>query len=242
MKVNGNGNNLAHKRVLIVDDEDNMRHMLKVMLSKTGYQVSEAANGTEALENMAEDHFDFILCDIRMPEMDGMQFLKAAQDKFPEKTIIMMSAYGTVETALEAMKMGAYDYISKPFNPRELLARIRAVLRRCHEVPVVSTVSADTYQFGPFSLNIKSHVLTCSDEEISLTHREFTLLRIFLENQNKVLNRDTLLKLSKGYERSPMDRSIDVCVGRLRRKIEQDPAKPVYLRTVWGAGYIFSME
>ena len=130
MKVNGNGNDLVHKRVLIVDDEDNMRHMLKVMLSKAGYQVSEAANGAEALASMTSDHFDFVLCDIRMPEMDGMQFLREAQDKFPEKTIIMMSAYGTIETALEAMKMGAYDYISKPFKSDEVLLTLKKAEER----------------------------------------------------------------------------------------------------------------
>ncbi len=121
---------MVHKRVLIVDDEDNMRRMLRVMLSKAGYQVSEAANGAEALASMAKDHFDFILCDIRMPEMDGMQFLQEAQGKFPEKTVIMMSAYGTIETALEAMKMGAYDYISKPFKSDEVLLTLKKAEER----------------------------------------------------------------------------------------------------------------
>ena len=130
MKTNGTTNNSTHKRVLIVDDEDNMRHMLRVMLTKAGYSVSDAANGKQALEAMADNHFDFVLCDIRMPVMDGMQFLKVAQEKFPDKTIIMMSAYGTIETALEAMKMGAYDYVSKPFKSDEVLLTLKKAEER----------------------------------------------------------------------------------------------------------------
>ncbi|RLB43025.1 MAG: sigma-54-dependent Fis family transcriptional regulator [Deltaproteobacteria bacterium] len=130
MGNNNHTNNKTLTRVLIVDDEDNMRHMLKVMLTKAGYMVSDASNGVQALEALAGNHYDFILCDIRMPEMDGLAFLKAAHEKFPEKTIIMMSAYGTIETALEAMKMGAYDYISKPFKSDEVLLTLKKAEER----------------------------------------------------------------------------------------------------------------
>ncbi|OPX41567.1 MAG: hypothetical protein B1H13_01400 [Desulfobacteraceae bacterium 4484_190.3] len=117
-------------RVLIVDDEKNMRHMLQTMLTKQGYEVAGAANGAEGLEAMASAHYDFILCDIRMPEMDGMAFLEKAIQSFPEKTYIMMSAYGTVETALEAIKKGAYDYISKPFKTDEVLLTLKKAEER----------------------------------------------------------------------------------------------------------------
>ena len=117
-------------RVLIIDDEKNMRHMLQAMLTKQGYDVSSAGNGAEGLEKMAAERFDFILCDIRMPEMDGMAFLEKAIEVFPEKTFIMMSAYGTVETALEAIKKGAYDYISKPFKTDEVLLTLKKAEER----------------------------------------------------------------------------------------------------------------
>jgi len=121
---------MAANRVLIIDDEKNMRHMLQAMLTKQGYEVSSAADGAEGLETMAAGHFDFILCDIRMPEMDGMAFLEKAIQSFPEKTYIMMSAYGTVETALEAIKKGAYDYISKPFKTDEVLLTLKKAEER----------------------------------------------------------------------------------------------------------------
>jgi two-component system, NtrC family, response regulator AtoC len=121
---------MPKKRVLIIDDEKNMRHMLETMLGKQGYDVASAANGMEALEKMARGDFDFILCDIRMPEMDGMAFLEKSIASFPEKTYIMMSAYGTVETALDAIKKGAYDYISKPFKADEVLLTLRKAEER----------------------------------------------------------------------------------------------------------------
>ncbi len=121
---------MSQKRVLIIDDEKNMRHMLETMLGKQGYDIASAANGMEALEKMAGGDFDFVLCDIRMPEMDGMAFLEKAIVSFPEKTYIMMSAYGTVETALDAIKKGAYDYISKPFKVDEVLLTLKKAEER----------------------------------------------------------------------------------------------------------------
>ncbi len=121
---------INNKSVLIVDDEKNMRHMLKVMLGKVGYEVATASDGIKALEMLETRDFDFVLCDIRMPKMDGMEFLKQAQEKFPEKTYIMMSAYGTIDTALEAMKQGAYDYISKPFKTDEVLLTLKKAEER----------------------------------------------------------------------------------------------------------------
>jgi len=121
---------MSQKRVLIIDDEKNMRHMLETMLGKEGYDIASAANGMEALEKMATNDFDFVLCDIRMPEMDGMAFLEKSIASFPEKTYIMMSAYGTVETALDAIKKGAYDYISKPFKADEVLLTLKKAEER----------------------------------------------------------------------------------------------------------------
>jgi two-component system response regulator AtoC len=121
---------MSQQRVLIVDDEKNMRHMLEVLLKKAGYQVESAADGTEALESMDASDFNYILCDIKMPRMDGMAFLRKASDKYPEKTYIMMSSYGTVDTALEALKEGAYDYISKPFKKDEVLLTLKKAEER----------------------------------------------------------------------------------------------------------------
>ena len=121
---------MSQQRVLIIDDEKNMRHMLEVMLSKAGYAVESAADGTEALKHLEASNFYFVLCDIKMPHMDGMTFLRLAMEKYPEKTYIMMSAYGTIETACEAMKAGAYDYISKPFKTDEVLLTLKKAEER----------------------------------------------------------------------------------------------------------------
>lgn len=136
--------------------------------------------------------------------------------------------------------MGADDYLAKPFNPRELLARIRAVLRRHQPKSNKAEIEpATSYKFGSFTLDITSQLLTKNDEKVSLTQSEFSLLKLFLENPNRVLSRDTLLESLKGYECSPFDRSVDVRVTRLRRKIEIDTTSPKYIQTVWGQGYKF---
>jgi DNA-binding response OmpR family regulator len=137
------------------------------------------------------------------------------------------------------LEVGADDYLAKPFNPRELLARVRAVLRRTQAAEPADTAETQC-GFGPYRLDLARRRLTRDGEEIALTASEFELLRVFVLHPDRVLSRDFLLEQTKGYERGPFDRSVDVCVNRLRRKIETDPAAPVYLRTAWGAGYLFS--
>ena len=155
--------------------------------------------------------------------------------------IIMLSARGEDVDRIIGLEVGADDYLAKPFNPRELLARIRAVLRRSEDAAVkIEESGRATHRFGPFVLDLDSRSLHKGVVKIALTAGEFNLLRIFVEHPNRVLNRDFLMDMMKGYERDPFDRSIDVRVTRLRRKIEVDPAAPEYVRTVWGEGYLFS--
>ncbi len=201
-------------------------------------------NGASALEMFAEERepVDLVILDLMLPGEDGLSIGRRLRHQ-KNLPIIILSARGEELDRIVGLEMGADDYLTKPFNPRELLARIRSVLRRCNEVTPPSPTSDDhILVFGPFSLDVQRHKLLKNDEDISLTTGEFTLLRIFLEHSNRVLNRDTLLEMTKGYDHSPLDRSIDVCVGRLRRKIESNPSEPVYLRTIWGAGYMFSQK
>jgi two-component system OmpR family response regulator/two-component system phosphate regulon response regulator OmpR len=151
-----------------------------------------------------------------------------------------LSARGEEIDRIVGLEVGADDYLAKPFNPRELLARIRAVLRRRGEAK--ESASPASYCFGPFQFDPERRRLVRGGEEVALTSGEFALLRIFVEHANRVLSRDHLMDLIKGFERDPFDRSIDVRVTRLRRKIEADPAEPRYIRTVWGQGYLFSPE
>ena len=234
--------NALKQRLLIVDDEPELRHLLKTYLSKEGYQVEAVEDGS-ALDRYLIDHdVDLVILDLMLPGEDGLSIGRRLRQQ-KNLPIIILSARGEELDRIVGLEMGADDYLTKPFNPRELLARIRSVLRRCNEAAPTSSAGENfVFTFGPFSLDVQKHKLIRSHQDIPLTTGEFTLLRIFLEHPNRVLNRDTLLEMTKGYDHSPLDRSIDVCVGRLRRKIEIDPSEPDYLRTVWGAGYMFSQE
>jgi len=234
--------NTLKQRLLIVDDEPELRHLLKTYLSKEGYQVEAVEDGS-ALDRYLVDHdVDLVILDLMLPGEDGLSIGRRLRQQ-KNLPIIILSARGEELDRIVGLEMGADDYLTKPFNPRELLARIRSVLRRCNEAAPTSSAGENfIFTFGPFSLDVQKHKLVRSHQDIPLTTGEFTLLRIFLEHPDRVLNRDTLLEMTKGYDHSPLDRSIDVCVGRLRRKIEIDPSEPVYLRTVWGAGYMFSQE
>jgi len=234
--------NTLKQRLLVVDDEPKLRKLLKTYLSQEGYDVEAVENGTTMDQYLAGHDVDLVILDLMLPGEDGLSIGRRLrhQENLP---IIILSARGEELDRIVGLEMGADDYLIKPFNPRELLARIRSVLRRCKEEKQ-SLSSSENLKllFGPFCLDVHRHKLTRDHQEILLTTGEFTLLRIFLEHPDRVLNRDTLLEMTKGYDHSPLDRSIDVCVGRLRRKIELDPSKPVYLRTIWGAGYMFSQE
>ncbi len=231
--------NTHKQRLLVVDDEPELRFLLKSYLSKEGYEVEAVEDGAALDQYLANNTVDLVILDLMLPGEDGLSIGRRLRQQ-KNLPIIILSARGEELDRIVGLEMGADDYLTKPFNPRELLARVRSVLRRCKQ-PVVTDESA-VITFGPFSLDVQKHKLRKGNNNIPLTTGEFTLLLIFLRHQDRVLNRDTLLELTKGYDHSPMDRSIDVCVGRLRKKIESDPSEPVYLRTVWGAGYMFSQD
>lgn len=203
----------------------------------------EAVEDGAAMDRYLADHkVDLVILDLMLPGEDGLSIGRRLyhQNNLP---IIILSARGEELDRIVGLEMGADDYLTKPFNPRELLARVRSVLRRyAQDSPPAGAETRHLLSFGPFCLDVEKHQLRKDQEEIPLTTGEFTLLRAFLEHANRVINRDRLLEITKGYERDPLDRSIDICVGRLRKKIEDNPANPVYLRTIWGAGYLFSSE
>ena len=191
---------------------------------------------------LAAEQPDLVILDLMLPGEDGLALARRLR-AHSDLPIIMLSARGEDVDRIVGLEVGADDYLSKPFNPRELLARIRAVLRR-HTASHTDTPEAEAgaHVFGPYRLDTTTHTLTRDGTEISITSAEFTLLRVFLEHPNRVLSRDTLIDLIKGYDRSPFDRSIDVRVARLRRKIEPEPEAPVYIRTIHGEGYLFAPQ
>jgi len=224
------------ERVLVVDDDAGLRDLLSEYLVKQGFVVETARDGREMDAHLAAAAPDIVVMDLMLPGEDGLSLTRRikAQRNLP---VIMLSARGEDIDRIVGLEVGADDYLAKPFNPRELLARIRAVLRRGGgEVAAPD----ETVQFGPFSLDLAAQRLSREGEEIALTQAEFTLLKVFVEHPNRALSRDQIMDWLKGFERDPFDRSIDVRVTRLRRKLEDDPANPFYIRTVWGQGYLFA--
>ena len=234
--------NTVCQRLLVVDDELKLRELLKAYLSKEGYVVDAVEDGVAMDAYLAANEVDLVILDLMLPGEDGLSIGRRLQQQ-QNLAFIILSARGEELDKIVGLEMGADDYLSKPFNPRELLARIRSVLRRCAADDQATEGELEhSMDFGPYHLDVDKHQLTRGSQDVPLTTGEFTLLRTFLENPNRVLNRDALLEKTKGYEHVALDRSVDVCVGRLRRKIEDDPAEPVYLHTIWGSGYLFSVD
>jgi DNA-binding response OmpR family regulator len=229
----------ASKHILIVDDDLDLRALMADYLRDSGYEITVAGDGHEMREALAEQTIDLLTLDLMLPNEDGLSLLRWIREQ-NGPPVIIVSARGDETDRIVGLEMGADDYLAKPFSPRELLARVGAVLRRSQGNELASQADASILGFGPFRLHLDNHSLTRGADEISLTAGEYNLLRVFLEHPNKVLSRDHLISLLKGYERSPYDRSIDIRVTRLRRKIEPQTDKPRYLRTIWGEGYLFA--
>jgi len=234
----------GQKHIVVVDDEPGIRETVQEYLELHDYRVT-AVGGGEALRETVERHdVDLVLLDIRMPGEDGLslaRFLRAEK----QVGIIMLTAAGEVVDRIVGLEMGADDYLAKPVDLRELLARIKAVLRRserraAEDDEASQPEGARLARFGRFTLNLDSHKLFGPEGgEIPLTGMEFDLLKAFADNPNRVLSRDQLLNLAHNRDWEPFDRSIDIRIARIRRKIESDPAKPQVIKTVRGAGYIF---
>ena len=225
-------------RILVVDDDPGMRTLLEAYLGDSGFAVETATDGAAMWHALEQGMPDAIVLDLMMPGEDGLSLARRlrSQSNVP---ILMLSARGEEIDRVVGLEMGADDYLAKPFSPRELLARLRALLRRsqAQDAPAEPAPGA---VFGPYRLDVASHLLTKDGTEVKLSTAEFALLRIFVEHPLRVLSRDTLIDILKGYERDPYDRSVDTRVTRLRRKIEPNPSEPVYIRTVRGEGYLFN--
>lgn len=222
--------------LMVVDDDAELLELTSAYLTQQGYRVV-GAEDAKAMDRLLEaEPVDLIVLDLMLPGEDGLSIAKRlkADSGVP---IIMVSAQGEDIDRIVGLEIGADDYLAKPFNPRELLARVRAVLRRGSSAS--ETKSIGSYDFGEFTLDINSHQLMRGDDSVPLTSGEFDLLAILVQHPNKVLNRDRILDLLTGAERSPFDRSIDVRVTRLRGKLETDPTQPALIKTVWGKGYMF---
>lgn len=232
--------NLSTACVLLVEDDRALRELVATYLRQNALNVIEAGDGMEMRAALAREAIDLIVLDLMLPGEDGLSLLRSLRAQ-SETPVIIASARGDEVDRIVGLEVGADDYLAKPFGPRELLARVRAVLRRAHPVQAAASTPSRC-QFGGYQLDLQQHTLMRDDQEVALTSGEFNLLRILCEHANRVLSRDQLITLLKGYERNPFDRSVDVRITRLRRKIEPKPDTPVFIRTIWGEGYLFSPQ
>lgn len=227
--------------VLVVDDDPDLRELLATYLGANGYRVCAVADGVALRAELSRGPLpDAIVMDLMLPGEDGLSLTRhvKAHSTVP---VLMLSAKGEEMDRVIGLEVGADDYLAKPFGPRELLARLRALLRR--PVPqAVPVPDASQRVFGPFTLDVPGHRLLQGGQELPLTTADFELLEVFTARPNRVLSRDVLVELLKGFDRDAFDRSMDNRVTRLRRKIEPDPAQPVYIRTVRGEGYLFNPQ
>jgi two-component system, OmpR family, response regulator len=229
--------------ILLVDDERDIRDPLAAYLAKNGVRVSKADSAAAAREILAVHAIDLVLLDIMMPGEDGLSlagFIRATKGL----PVILLTARAEEMDRIVGLEIGADDYVTKPFSPRELLARIKAVLRRAAGGPaMVHAADAEGYGFGPWVLRTGDRELVDGQGvSVPLSTGEYNLLHAFLTHPRRVLTRDQLLDLAQGRELAAFERSVDNQVSRLRRKIEQDPAEPRLIKTVWGGGYMFAAD
>ena len=231
--------------ILVVDDNAEIRDLLSKYLVRNGLRATTAASGAEARKVLAAAAIDLIVLDIMMPGEDGLSVCRHVRET-RETPIILLTAVAEDTDRIIGLEMGADDYLTKPFNPRELLARIKAVLRRANSLPhaaVAESPSETVVTFGEWRLRTDRRELEdTSGKVISLSTAEFALLKAFTDHPRMVLSRDQLLDITQGRAANVFDRSIDNQVSRLRKKIETDPKNPSLIKTVWGGGYMLSTD
>lgn len=225
--------------IVVVDDEPDIRQLIQTYLTRHGIAVSQADGGRSLRAIMAERPVDLVILDVNMPEQDGVSIARELRAAGPVG-IIMLTANSDSVDKVVGLEVGADDYVTKPFDPRELLARVRSVLRRASTPEASSATLGREVVLGKVRLNLDSRKMFATDgSELPLTAMEFDLLRTFIEHPNRVLSRDQLLDLAHSKEPDVFDRSVDTRVVRLRQKIEIDPRRPQCIKTVRGAGYMF---
>jgi len=228
-------------KILIVDDDPRLRDLLRRYLGENGFNVLVSENGEAMKRLWVREHFDVLILDLMMPGEDGLAILKRLRAEKDMTPVIILTARGEDVERILGLELGADDYLGKPFNPRELLARIHAVLRRRprQDAPGAPSMENEVVKFGDFELDLGTRVLKKNGEIVPLTTGEFAVLKAFARHPRQPLSRDKLMEMARGREYEAFDRSLDVQVSRLRKLLEPDPSKPRYLQTVWGLGYVF---
>lgn len=231
------------QRILVVDDDARLRSLLQRFLEDDGFVVRTAHDGAQMDKLMQRELFSLVVLDLMLPGEDGLSICRRLRQNSNDIPIVMLTAKGDEVDRIIGLELGADDYMPKPFNPRELLARIKAVLRRrVQEAPGAPSQEENIISFGDYQLNLATREMLKGDVNMPLTSGEFAVLKALITHPREPLSRDKLMNLARGRDYSALERSIDVQVSRLRRMLEEDPAKPRYIQTVWGLGYVFVPE
>lgn len=224
-------------KILLVEDEESIRGFIKINLIRNGFEVIEAASGEEGIRKALNEKPDMAILDVMLPGIDGFQVCSKLRNEYPKIGIIMLTAKGQDMDKIMGLEYGADDYIVKPFNPLEVVLRVKAILRRIEIEDDKINKDENKITSGPFVIDLYSQKLLKNDIEIDVTPKEYMLMKLFIENPNKAFTRDELLNLIWGYDFFGDSKIIDVNIRRLRAKIEDDSSSPKYIETVWGLGY-----
>ncbi len=224
-------------KILLVEDEESIRGFIKINLIRNGFEVIEAGSGEEGISKALNEKPDMAILDVMLPGIDGFQVCSVLRNEYPKIGIIMLTAKGQDMDKIMGLEYGADDYIVKPFNPLEVVLRVKAILRRIETKDEKINKDENKITSGPFIIDLYSQKLLKNGAEIDVTPKEYMLMKLFIENPNKAFTRDELLNLIWGYDFFGDSKIIDVNIRRLRAKIEDDSSSPKYIETVWGLGY-----
>lgn len=230
---------MENTRVLVVEDESSIRKFITLNLKRNNFDVIEAESGEKALELIKKEKIKVFILDVMLPGIDGFEVCEKIRTQNSDAIIIMLTARGQDMDKIMGLELGADDYMVKPFNPLELIARIRAILRRTED----KSIKTDhILVFGKLKLDVKSQKFYKDNKEIELTPKEYAIIKMFMSDPGKALSRDDILNLVWGEDYFGDVKTVDVNIRRLREKIEDDPSHPEYLQTVWGYGYRWEKE
>jgi len=231
----------GQRKICVVDDDARLRDLLHRYLGEHGFNVLVAEDGREMNRVWQRERIDLLVLDLMLPGEDGLSICRRLRGNHDNTPIIMLTAKSEEIDRIVGLEMGADDYLTKPFNPRELLARINAILRRRNpeEHPGAPSQESESITFGPYVLNLSTRTLLRAGESLPITTGEFSVLKVFARHPKVPLSRDKLMELARGREYEAFDRSLDVQISRLRKLIEPNPSKPMFIQTVWGLGYVF---
>ncbi|MEO8143692.1 MAG: two-component system response regulator OmpR [Betaproteobacteria bacterium] len=229
------------KRILVVDDDQRLRELVVRYLGEQGFEARAVPDAASMDKQLARERYDLVVLDLMLPGEDGLAICRRLRAQNTGPAIVMLTAKGDEVDRIVGLEMGADDYLPKPFNPRELVARVNAVLRRRLPAgpPGAPATGTEVHRFGPFEFNLATRSLARDGKQVALTTGEYSVLKVLVQHPRQPLSRDKLMELARGREYGVFDRSIDVQISRLRKIVEEDPAHPRHLQTVWGFGYVF---